>query len=105
MPLSTSPRASGRTLPFSWETSQLSSSMSRSMQGLEAEQDLDALLERGVLPAGERGLGGRDGAGDVGGAGEGDVADDLAVARVVDRQGLAGGGGGHCPAIQLWQGA
>jgi hypothetical protein len=63
-------------------------------QVFEAKQDLDALLERGVLPAGECGLGGRDGAGDVGGAGEGDVAEDLPVAGVVDRQGLARGGGG-----------
>ena len=63
-------------------------------EGLEAEQDLDALLERGVAPAGEGGLRGGDGGGDVGGSGEGDVAHELGVARVVDRERLAGGGGG-----------
>src|SRR5690606_38241506 len=44
-------------------------------EGLEAEQDLDALLDRGRAPAREGGPGGGDGTGDVGGARDGDLTE------------------------------
>jgi hypothetical protein len=61
-------------------------------QVLEAEQDLHALLERGVLPPGEGGAAAATAWSTSAAAESATWPEDLAVARVVDGQGLAGGG-------------